>query len=349
MIAFFPDVYPDELVYSWLARYGVRSGYSHYRAIADDLFTSNTAKPNLEFIMELSQDAIKAMTSSMSLETIILKHTMFPYYARFLPAERRQKAFRLLINMDKSFNDALYSRRFKTQHRQWLRYCPICAKADRQLHGETYWHRQHQLDHIDICPEHGCRLCDSSVGITSKGSPSLIHAEEIVPEFSEAIYDAADIEIKVAQYVVQVFTADMDMDNPVPQGRFLHHKMEYTKYLTARGVKRLIAPLYEDFSSFYRELPNLTITEPWQLEKIFTNHQKHCYDICLLAMFLDIPASELTHMSLPEKTQAMLFDEQIIHLHDLGLNYRQISQRMDSSYDYCKLVAKRHHLRTNVI
>ena len=105
MIAFFPDVYPDELVYSWLARYGVRSGYSHYRAIADDLFTSNTAKPNLEFIMELSQDAIKAMTSSMSLENIILKHTMFPYYARFLPAERRQKAFRLLINMDKSFND----------------------------------------------------------------------------------------------------------------------------------------------------------------------------------------------------------------------------------------------------
>ena len=57
-----------------LARYGVRSGYSHYRAIADDLFTSNTAKPNLEFIMELSQDAIKAMTSSMSLENIILAH-----------------------------------------------------------------------------------------------------------------------------------------------------------------------------------------------------------------------------------------------------------------------------------
>ena len=32
MIAFFPEVYPDELVYSWLARYGVRSGYTHYYA-----------------------------------------------------------------------------------------------------------------------------------------------------------------------------------------------------------------------------------------------------------------------------------------------------------------------------
>lgn len=341
MIAFFSDVYPDELVYSWLARYGVRSGYSHYRAIADDLFTSNTAKPNLEFVMELSQDAVAAITRDMRLEDIIMKHTMFPYYARFLPIERRQRAFRLLTDMDKSFNDVLYIRRNKTQHRQWLRYCPICAEADRKHYGETYWHRQHQLDHIDICPVHACRLHDSTVSITSKGSPSLIHAEEVVPESSEAIYDATDIEIKVAQYVSQVFTADMDIDNPTPQGKFLHHKMEYTKYLTTRGVKRLIAPLYEDFSSFYRNLPNLTITEPWQLEKIFSNHQKHSYDICLLAMFLDVTVPELTHMVLPEKTQAQRFDEEIILLHEQGLNFRKISEHMDTSYDYCKLVAKR--------
>lgn len=341
MIAFFPDVYPDELVYSWLARYGVRSGYSHYRAIADDLFISNTAKPNIEFIMELSQDAIQAMTGDMSFEEIVANNTMFPYYARFLPVERRQRAFKSLMDMDKSFNDALYIRRNKTQNRQWLRYCPICAEADRQQYGETYWHRQHQLDHIDICPEHGCRLHDSSVGITSKGSPSLIHAEGVVPKFSKVIYNGTPIEIKVAQYVSKVFTADLDMDNPVLQGRFLHHKMEYTRYLTARGVKRLIVPLYEDFSSFYLDLPNLTITEPWQLEKIFTNHQKHSYDICLLAMFLGVAVSELTHMELPEKTQVERFDEQIILLRKQGLNFRQISQRLGTSYDYCKLIAYR--------
>lgn len=102
MISFFPDVYPDELVYSWLARYGVRTGYTNYRAIADDLFTSNTAKPNLEFVMELSQDAYRAVTSAMPFEEVILKHTMFPYYARFLPTERRQKAFTQLLSMNKS-------------------------------------------------------------------------------------------------------------------------------------------------------------------------------------------------------------------------------------------------------
>lgn len=342
MIAFFPDVYPDELVYSWLARYGVRSGYSHYRAIADDLFTSHTAKPNLEFVTELSQGAIEAMTRDMTFEEIIIKHTMFPYYARFLPVERRQRAYRLLLNMDKSFNDALYIRRNKTLHRQRLRYCPICAKLDRQQYGETYWHRLHQLDHIDICPDHSCRLHDSSVGITSKASPSLIHAEEVVPDSTEAIFDDNPLELKVAQYVAQVFTADLDMDNAIPHGQFLHHKMEYTKYLTVRGVKRLLTPLFEDFSSFYRNLPNLTITEPWQLEKIFTSHQKHTYDICLLAMFLVVPIAELTHIKLPETTQTELFDEQIILLHAQGVNYRIISERMGTSYDYCKLVVKKH-------
>ena len=91
MISFFPEVYPDELLYSWFARYGVRTGYTNYRAIADDLFTSNTAKPNPEFLIPLSKDAYRAITASMTFEEAILNHTMFPYYSRFLPSERRQK------------------------------------------------------------------------------------------------------------------------------------------------------------------------------------------------------------------------------------------------------------------
>jgi len=123
--------------------------------------------------------------------------------------------------------------------------------------------------------------------------------------------------------------------------------MEYTKYLSTRGVKRLLTPLYEDFSTFYCNLPNLTITEPWHLEKLFSNYQCHTYDICLLAIFLGVPVSDLTHMALPIKSQTEMFDEQILHLHEQGLNYRQISKRMDASYDYCKLVAKRNRIKAS--
>ena len=30
MISFFPDIYPDELIYSTLARYYIKSGYTAY-------------------------------------------------------------------------------------------------------------------------------------------------------------------------------------------------------------------------------------------------------------------------------------------------------------------------------
>ena len=349
MIAFFPEPYSDELVYSWFSRYAVRTGYTHYRAVAEDLFVSNTAKPNLEFIMELNKDAYKVITRYKPFKEIIINHTMFPYYARFLSKERRLKAYKLLLKMDKRYNDALYSRKNKTQCRQSLRFCPICAEEDRDTLGETYWHRIHQLDHIDICPVHGCYLYNSTVDITSRSSPSLISAEEVVPLNSEKTFSENELELKVARYIMDLFLANLDVNNDVLIGKFLHSKMEYTKYLSARGEIRYLTLLFNDFQSYYRNLPNLTITEAWQIEKIFTKYQFHTYDIGLLAYFLKIPVSELTKMRLPKKTQVEKFDKQILRLHSQGLNYREISERVGTSYDYCKVIATRARLRNNKI
>lgn len=40
MIPQFPVLYPDELVYSWLARYYIRTGYLAYTFVAEELFIS---------------------------------------------------------------------------------------------------------------------------------------------------------------------------------------------------------------------------------------------------------------------------------------------------------------------
>lgn len=341
MIAFFPEPYPDELVYSWFARYAIQSGHMAYRGVASDLFTSVTAKPNIEFIMEVNQDAYEVITQILPFHQIIMKHTMFPYYARFLPAQRRQTAFDLLCHMNKEFYNHLYIRKNKTHSRQWLRYCPMCVQEDRLRFGETYWHRQHQLDHINVCPHHGCKLGNSSITITSKGSPSLIHAETIIPLDIPDAQPCHEKELLLAKYVAEVFAADLHMDNTVPVGRFLHHKMEHTKYLSPRGRKRYISLLTEDLNTFYSDIPYNTLDQDWLMNRLFCNKGFHTYDICLLAMFLGISVSELTNMILPEKSQVQIFDEQIRKLHEQGLNYRQISDRLGASYDYCKLIAKK--------
>lgn len=38
MIAYFPDIYPDELIYSQLLRYYINSGYNAYVHAAEELF-----------------------------------------------------------------------------------------------------------------------------------------------------------------------------------------------------------------------------------------------------------------------------------------------------------------------
>ena len=68
MIVQFPEFYPDELVYSLLARYYTQSGYMRYTFAAEDLFERRTVKPDIEFFNRLTDEGIKNITRTMSLE-----------------------------------------------------------------------------------------------------------------------------------------------------------------------------------------------------------------------------------------------------------------------------------------
>lgn len=79
MIAYFPEIYPDELLYRQLARYFAHSGYMAYVCAAEDLFESRTVRPDIEFLNAYTRDALERITSEMPMETVIMRHTMFPY------------------------------------------------------------------------------------------------------------------------------------------------------------------------------------------------------------------------------------------------------------------------------
>lgn len=199
MICFFPALYEDELLNSWFARYHVQSGHLSYRATAEDLFQNKDTIPSPEFLVPLTQDAYRAVTREKRFEELVEKHTMLPYYICFLPLDRRKRAYEQILAMDRKFYDALYIRRKKTERRQYLRYCPLCAVSDRERYGETYWHRKHQLTEIDICLEHGCRLENSSAGIAAEDLRyKLIHAETVIPKMLCGNFEVSDMELRTA-------------------------------------------------------------------------------------------------------------------------------------------------------
>ena len=336
MIVHFPKAYPDELFYSVLARYYCQSGYMAYTFAVQDLFMKKTASPNIEFINQLSQEARNIIENTITFPALVEKHTMFPYYARFLPLERRLAAYQSMITMADNYYNCLCVPKSKSCSVRYLRYCPTCSAQDREAYGETYWHRTHQMQGVNICPIHRGYLVNSSIPISSNTSPSLITANEAIPRGEAVSICDNEVQCRVASYACSVFLSDVDLQSDVAVGAFLHSKMENTKYLSVRGEQRKITLLCSDFCDYYKSLPSNDFTKAWKLQKVFANDRFNTYEVCLLAMFLNVPAQELTNMCLPEQQQKEHFDAKVRALHEQGLKYPEIAKRLNASYHIVK-------------
>lgn len=305
MISYFPQIYPDELLYSQLARYYYKSGYMAYIFAAEDLFTNRWVRPDIEFLNSYAQDAYDVITKNLPLYDVIMKHTMFPYYGRFLGEKRRNKAFSALVNMQGGYRNLLAIP--KTNKARYLRYCPLCVNEDRQKYGETYWHRIHQMIGVDVCPIHFCSLINSDVLISSKAPPRLVTAEEVASENCGYTVSDNSVERRLYQYISTVFKSDIDLENDVQIGDYLSYRLQNTKYMT--GKMRNMKALTNDYNKFYG-----TETELWRIEKVLTNGDFKLKNVCMLAMFLNITAEELCNPSLPESVWKR--NRKVEYIHD---------------------------------
>lgn len=343
MIVQFPQFYPDELVYSLLARYYTQTGYMRYVFAAEDLFLSKTVRPDVDFLNQYTPEALGMLTRELTMEQIVEKHTMFPCYGRFLNKERRNKAFQALVQMQGNYHNLLPMPKQKNGEGRYLRYCPVCAKEDRKRYGETYWHRVHQMPGICVCPEHGCYLVESTVKISGKASPGLVAAELIVPEKYAISVCKNPLECQLAVYMKEVLQSEIDLESEATVGEFLHSRLEETPYRSVRGEQRNIGLFHADFKEFTKGLQENHFTELWQIQKVFTDDRVNFQEICMLALFLKIPAEELVKMELPEQTQEERFDEEIFRLHEQGLKYPEIAKRLDASYSMVKAIGGKRY------
>ena len=206
MKLYFPEIYPDELVYSWFCRYAVYSGCVSSKVAISQLLYSTKGNPSIEFIGHLNKNAEEQIEQLYTLDTLIVGHTMFPQYARFLSLQKQKEALEKIKKYDDPHKAVTILPR--SDKEKYLGYCPLCVREDRSIYGETYWHRQHQIRNIDICPVHQCKLENSVVlAITQKTfrfCPAELEAKEIIPVF---VTDKD--KIGFAKYAVDLFKADI--------------------------------------------------------------------------------------------------------------------------------------------
>jgi len=348
VIVYLPDIYPDELLYSVFARWYSHSGYVAYKHALKEIYLSKSVRPDPEFINKLKPEVCQILECVMPMEKLIERHTMFPYYGRFCDKEKRQRAFKSLLNMDGNHKQILPIPIMKKETERFLRFCPICAKLDRDTYGETYFHRSHQMVGVNICPLHKCELRSSTIAIVDNRLSRLEVAEILIPNDAPIIMSNSPIECQIAEYIYQVFQQKVDFSSEVTIGQFLKSKLEGTKYLSARGERRYVSLLHRDLSVYYQELPQNTIPEVWLLQKIFNDQKINVVSICQLCMFLGVQVDELNCLKLPPKTQTELFEEKAVEMRKSGMQFNKIAQELGVCTSTIQLIGKHQPRKAKV-
>ncbi len=288
MIGYFPELYEDELIYSWIARYLVHSGYTSAADTYQDLYFNKNLRPSVELMNNMLDDAKTVMTKYMSMEDLIHKHTLFPEYGRFIDPAKREK---LVSEADFSRGNWINSLMIPTSiGERYLKYCPLCVKEDRDSHGEAFWHRKHQIIGIKICTKHKVYLQDSDV-LINRNLTRLKAAEIIIPRETIITKCEDEIIIKLAIYMVAVFENERYGYEQI--GRYINSQIP-SKYLYDNGNRKMYA-LYADYASFYKTLDPSELMSENSMCRLLGGHRGIFAYICQLGMMLDIDPSDLVN------------------------------------------------------
>lgn len=257
MLPFFPTPYPDELLYSVFARYAVRAGNTSPKMTMKDLYGIATYSAVVDLPSHIDQLVNNFPTySKLTAEKLIYNHTLFPFYAPFLPVQRFEM---LLTGMRSDYGGNLHSltgiMAGAFSEPRFLRFCPTCNQYDYKLYGEYYWHRIHQVPGVLVCPEHNLPLLDSTISYR----PNNKH--EYIPALAEHFKPQSVMELSELCHK-RLYRVAMDcrwLLNHRLNGSSLNYFRD--KYIVALSVKGLVSPkgfvdqtvLFKDFLSFFQE------------------------------------------------------------------------------------------------
>ena len=230
------------------------------------------------------------------MDELVLNHTMFPQYARFIPLEKKKEALYRLGHEPCDVHH-LFCVLPRNEGEQYLKFCPMCVNDDRETYGETYWHRKHQIRNMSICVKHKCRLMESNVLAKSEQCFTFSPAENYISDGKVAV-ENNPMKIRFASFLDSVFNAPMDFENDVPISAILYDGMSRTKYLKPSGRSRYTKMLADDMNEFYRGMGICSIASIYQVQKALLGSLYDFSVVCQIAFFLGMGVEELTNPSL---------------------------------------------------
>ncbi len=219
----FPMPYEQELIYSTVARAGVRLAFESPKQLLDAVFQNRKVIATVDLPCHLNSIVNQYTEGQLSLENIIYKHTLFPIYAPFVPEARRQQCFKWMANISQgSVHLSLGINASRVPIIDRLRYCPQCLKEQALQKGEFYWVRLWQIQGA-CCPQHG-KLVESTLDLRS-----LHRHDFMVPS--------------------DIFCIEWNQIPATSDELFISSKL-----IELLSIPPFVSPSYEQWTMFYNEL-----------------------------------------------------------------------------------------------
>jgi len=153
----FPIPYPEELIYSTVARAGVHMGITSPKQLLAEVFNNRHViatvdLPNhLEHIAHWYADGL-----NYNVERLAYEHTLFPIYAPFTTESRRLQCLKWMAAESLgAIHLTLGLAASRLKKAKSLNYCPVCMQQQLATKGECFWLRQWQVSGVNCCLQHG--------------------------------------------------------------------------------------------------------------------------------------------------------------------------------------------------
>ncbi|MGG2113415.1 TnsD family transposase [Lysinibacillus pakistanensis] len=181
MLSYVPNLYPDEILYSWFARYHDHSGNVSSKQTMKELFGNMSSVAVVDFPNNLEAFYKNiAHFNPPYINDLITNHTMYSYYTAFQSEEMKSRAINYIKTGGKPGAIHMFLGIAASTIKNWhyLRFCPNCVQQDREQYGEAYWHMSHQLPKVFYCHLHQELLHDSTIEFRNPHKHEFISAEK---------------------------------------------------------------------------------------------------------------------------------------------------------------------------
>ncbi len=153
----FPVPYPNELIYSTVARTRTYLGISSPKQLLDEVYGDRKviATMDLPCHLQAISNQLKR-TGRYSVDELVYQHTLFPLYAPFVSEDHRVRALKMMAASSQGAVHLMLgvaASRVKSVH--GFRYCAACVQQQLKMHGECFWSREWYFPGLGVCPDHG--------------------------------------------------------------------------------------------------------------------------------------------------------------------------------------------------